>query len=192
MKTRLLTAFLLVVALAVAVPASAQTRGGTEVGRSAPRGVVAPRTVSPRFVSPGIVRTVPFRPFFYPYRPGISLGFYAGFPGFYGYPYGYPYGYYGYGYPYGLYPGYYGGYGYLGVVPGQAYGGVRIKGAPRDAQVYVDGYYAGIVDDFDGTFQHMNLEPGAHRVEIRTQNAPPLTFDVDVRPGETITYRAGK
>jgi hypothetical protein len=187
MKTGLLTAFLLMVALAVAVPASAQRRGGVTAGRSAPRAVVAPR-----IVSPGIVRAVPFRPFFYPYRPGISLGFYAGFPGFYGYPYGYPYGYYGYGYPYGFYPGYYGGYGYMGVVPGQAYGGVRIKGAPRDAQVYVDGYYAGVVDDFDGTFQRLNLEPGAHHIEVRGQNGSPLAFDVDVRPRETITYRADK
>ena len=127
---------------------------------------------------------------FYPFRPGISLGFYAGYPGFYGYPYAYPYGY--YGYPYDGYPGYYGGYGYMGVGPGRAYGGVRIQGAARDAQVYVDGYYAGVVDDFDGTFQHLNLEPGAHRVEIRGQNAPPLAFDVNVRPGETITYRADR
>jgi hypothetical protein len=185
MKTRLLTAFLLVVALAVAVPASAQRRGGTSAGRSAPRGNVAPR-----LVSPGIVRTVPFRPFFYPYRPGIGLGFYAGYPGFYGYPYAYPYGY--YGYPYGAYPGYYDGYGYFGVAAGHPYGGVRIQGAPRDAQVFVDGYYAGVVDDFDGTFQHLNLEPGAHRIEIRGQNAQPLAFDVNVRPGETITYRADR
>ena len=80
----------------------------------------------------------------------------------------------------------------MGVGPGRAYGGVRIQGAARDAQVYVDGYYAGVVDDFDGTFQHLNLEPGAHRIEIRGQNAPPIAFDVNVRPGETITYRADR
>src|ERR1035437_4172470 len=30
---------------------------------------------------------------------------------------------------------------------------VHLKVTPRDAAVYVDGYYAGIVDDFDGLFQ---------------------------------------
>ena len=56
------------------------------------------------------------------------------------------------------------------VVPrGAAYGGVRIQGAPRDAQVFVDGTYAGVVDDFDGTFQHLDLEPGSHAIEIRTR-----------------------
>ena len=74
MKTRLLTAFLLVVALAVA-SCAAQRRGGTTVGRS------APRASSLRASCRGIVRTVPFRPYPYPFRPGISLGFYAGYPG---------------------------------------------------------------------------------------------------------------
>ncbi len=103
--TRFLTAFLLVTALAVAAPASAQHQGGTAAVRTAPRAVAAPRVVSP-----GVVHTVPFRPYYYPYRagfypyhPGFSFGFYFGYPGFYGYPYAYPYGY--YGYPYGLYRG---------------------------------------------------------------------------------------
>ena len=39
-------------------------------------------------------------------------------------------------------------------IPGRAYGGLRITGAPHEAQVLADGYYVGIVDDFDGVFQH--------------------------------------
>ena len=35
------------------------------------------------------------------------------------------------------------------AVPGQPYGGVRILDAPKGGQVFVDGYYAGVVDDFD-------------------------------------------
>src|SRR2546427_648305 len=68
-----------------------------------------------------------------------------------------------------------------------AYGGVRIQGAPRDAQVFVDGYYAGIVDDFDGPFQHLDLEAGAHQIEIRAPGLPPLQYDVNVQPGQTLT-----
>jgi hypothetical protein len=113
---------------------------------------------------------------YYPYGLGFSFG--------YGYPYGYGYG---YGYPYG-YP--YGGYGYVGGYAGNSYGGLRISDAPRDAAVYADGYYVGTVDDFDGTFQHLNLEAGAHHIEIGPQGQAQIAFDVNIRPGQTITYRA--
>ena len=34
---------------------------------------------------------------------------------------------------------------------------------PAEARVYVDGYYAGTVDDFDGLFQRLNVSPAATR-----------------------------
>jgi hypothetical protein len=37
---------------------------------------------------------------------------------------------------------------------------------PRDAEVYVDGYYAGNVDDYDGSFQRLRVEPGEHEIAI--------------------------
>ena len=43
---------------------------------------------------------------------------------------------------------------------------LRIEVTPRQTEVYVDGYYAGIVDDFDGTFQRLNLEPGEHDLTL--------------------------
>ena len=159
--------------------------------RGSVRGGGGPRVVSPRVIVRAPYRSYYYRPY---YRPGISLGFYAGYPfygyGSYGYPYGYygrPYGYYGspYGYGYG-YPASYGhgyGYGY-----GNAYGGVRIQGAPPDAEVLADGYYVGIVDDFDGAFQRLELEPGAHSIEIRGRGMPPVAFDVNIQPGRTVTF----
>ena len=176
------------------------------------RAVVA----GPRYVAPrggyGYYRGGYYRPYYgYGYRSAVSVGFYGGFgypfgvsfsygypyyghPYRYGYPYyspyryGYPYyGYYPYAYPY-PYSGY-GGYGYsypAAGYGGAAYGGVRIQGAPRDAQVFVDGTYAGIVDDFDGSLQHMNLEAGAHQIEIRGQGLPPMRYDVNVQPGQTL------
>jgi PEGA domain len=155
----------------------------------------------------------PYRGYYPHYRSSFSVGFYAGYPfyGFgvgygypyaYGYPYyGYRYPYYGYGYPYGAYA-YPAGYGYVGSVgyggyasggsgyPGEAYGGVRIENAPRDAQVFVDGHYAGIVDDFDGPFQQLTLESGPHQIEIRAPGLPPLSFDVNVQPGRTLSLHA--
>ena len=69
---------------------------------------------------------------------------------------------------------------------------MKIKDAPKEAQVFADGYYAGTVEDFDGAFQQLDLEDGTHHIEIREQGRPPITFDVNVRPGETVTYHADK
>ncbi len=162
-----------------AVPVAGAQR--VVVGRAVPRVGPAPRVLSSRPFSPYFYRSpFFFRPYYY--RPAFSIGLGFGYP-YYGY-YGYPYGY-AYGYPYG-YPGYGYGYGYAG----HAYGGVRITDAPRDAEVYADGYYVGIVDDFDGVFQHLDLPAGPHKIEIRAQGRPPIAFDVRALPGDTITYRA--
>ncbi len=68
-------------------------------------------------------------------------------------------------------------------------GSLRLKVKPAEASVYVDGYYVGLVDDFDGIFQRLHVEPGPHRIEIREPGYEPLTFDVRIDPGHTTTYR---
>ena len=115
-----------------------------------------------------IVTVYPWRPYYY--RPHFSIGVYYGAGGVY---------------DYGYTPSY-----YYDPIPGRIYGGVRITEAPRDAQVFADGYYVGIVDDFDGAFQHVNLEAGQHRIEVRAAGIPPISFDVYIQPGRTITLRA--
>jgi hypothetical protein len=179
---RLLIAALVIGAvLTLPALADAQSRG-----RAVPRG-------SARVGRPPAVGVAPYRrPYYYrPYRPGVSLGFYYGYPWYGGpYAYGYGYPYYRYGYPFG-YPGYgYYGYGYPGYGV-RTYGGVRIDVPQRDAEVLVDGYYVGVVDEFDGAFQQVNLEPGPHTIEVRAEGFEPVRFDVNVEPGRTITYRAG-
>jgi hypothetical protein len=183
------TPLLFAAALWIAAPATAHAQRGHAVARGGGQvaGHAVPRVpggrpvvVSPRIVSPRVIGVVPFRPYF-PYRRRITVGFFGAF-GYPYYPYAYPYPYY---YPY-AYPG----YGYpLGYVGG-AYGGVRIDGAPEDAQVFADGYYVGVVDDFDGRFQHLNLTAGPHRIEIRMAGRQPIAFEVNVQPGETIRLRA--
>ena len=119
-----------------------------------------------------------YRP--YGRRPGWSLNLYFGNP--YAYRSG---GYYNRGYN-NRYSG--GNYGYYAIPQGFAYGSLRIVDAPRDAQVFVDGYYAGVVDDYDGVFQRLNLEPGEHQLEVEPYpGAPPLSYDVYVEPGRTVT-----
>lgn len=120
----------------------------------------------PRVIRPTIVRVIPYRP--YVYRPSYRIGVYYGAGG---------------SYPYGYTPR-----GYYDPIPGRLYGGVRITGAPRDAHVFADGYYVGIVNDFDGIFQHMNLEAGPHHIEIDL-GYDAIEFDVYVRPGQTTTFR---
>ena len=79
-------------------------------------------------------------------------------------------------------------YGYYALAPGFAHGALRIVDAPRSARVFVDGYYAGEVDDYDGLFQRLNLEAGSHQVEIEVEPGfEPLVFDVRIVPGETVT-----
>ncbi len=43
---------------------------------------------------------------------------------------------------------------------------LRIEATPREAAVYVDGYFAGEVDDFDGLFQRLHVLPGEHEIAI--------------------------
>lgn len=190
----------LAVATAMAVlpqDAQAQPRG-----RSSGRAV--PRSSGPRSGRPVVVTNRPVgHPYYYgrPYygRPYGGVGFGVGFPIGYG-----GFGWYGHGYPgsYG-YPGYngYAGYGYSaygspghGAYRGYAgyrpYGGVRIQLPRRQAEVWESGYFVGHVDDFDGAFQQLNLEPGAHRIEIREAGYETIAFDVRVEPGRTIHYRS--
>jgi hypothetical protein len=124
--------------------------------------------IAPRIIRPRIVTVIPYRP--YVYRPSLGIGVYYGAGG---------------SYPYGYTPR-----GYYDPIPGRPYGGLRITGAPREAHVFADGYYVGIVNDFDGIFQHLNLEAGAHRIEIEVPGYETIAFDVMVQPGRTITLRA--
>ena len=134
-------------------------------------------------------------------RPGTGTGdrlfgrsyYYYGSPYYYSRRYYYDafdpfyYGYYGYS------PFYYSGtYGYAPYYYRGRYndsGSLRVIVDPPQTRVYVDGYYAGVVDEFDGHFQHMDLSPRPHRVEIRAPGYQPLVFDVVIQPHHKIDYR---
>ena len=123
----------------------------------------------------------------------IPGGYYGGY-GYYD-PFGYGYGY-GNGYGYG---GYYGGfydpwYGGYPTYPQSSYtsgdeGSLRLKIKPSQGEVYVDGYYVGVVDDFDGIFQRLHLDSGVHRIEVRAPGYETLSFDVRISPDHTTTYQ---
>ena len=105
--------------------------------------------------------------------------------GYYGSPYyggwgiGYsPYYYSGY---YGYSPYYYGGRGY-----GNRAGAVRVLVEPNETRVYVDGYYAGVADDFDGIFQRLHLAPGRHDISLRLDGYRTQNFKLYVPYDHTI------
>jgi hypothetical protein len=68
-------------------------------------------------------------------------------------------------------------------------GELRLQVHPRHAEVYVDGYFAGHVDDFDGVFQGLRLEEGPYRIEIVAPGYETLEFEVRILPGRKTTYR---
>lgn len=135
-----------------------------------------------------------------------SGGYYGHSPRYpyygHGYGYGYGRGYYGYGYPsywgYGYYPwsglyfdtywggpAYYSGGGYYGHSHGGT-GSVRVLVDQSKAKVYVDGYYAGIVDDFDGIFQRLNVAPGHCQITVKLEGFKTHTFETYVAAGSTV------
>jgi len=63
--------------------------------------------------------------------------------------------------------------------------GVRIQMTPETAAVYVDGYYAGTVENFNGTFQKLKLEPGTHDITIYLEGYRSRHEQVYVGPDST-------
>ena len=49
---------------------------------------------------------------------------------------------------------------------------LRIQVPQRDAEVYIDGYYAGRVDNFDGTFQRLHHRAGRARPRVIPAGPP--------------------
>ena len=78
-----------------------------------------------------------------------------------------------YPYPYAAYPA------------ARPYADVRTQVTPKQAQVYVDGFYAGVAGDFDGVFKRLPLTPGGHAVTLYLEGYRTVTQEVYVRPDST-------
>jgi PEGA domain-containing protein len=121
------------------------------------------------------------------YRP--YYGFYYD-PFFYGAswysPFYYPYYPYYYGHYYGQY---YGQYPYYGRGYYDLSSSLRLQVTPRQTEVYIDGYFAGTVDDFDGIFQRLHLEPGDHDLQLYLPGHRNFTQKVYLQPGRTFSVK---
>jgi hypothetical protein len=107
---------------------------------------------------------VGYSPFYYPYYPA----FYGGW-------------WYPYGYPYGWYPPYY-GYGYIDS-------SLRLQVEPKETEVFIDGHWAGTVDDFDGFFQRLHVEPGEHDLELYLAGHKSAKQKIYLQPNKTFRVR---
>jgi hypothetical protein len=131
---------------------------------------------------------------------GSGGGYYPGYPSYPGWGGGgyYP-GYWGSWWPYGSYGWYGGGYGgYYGYPWGWGGGGtvyhqieresgaVRVLVDPSEARVYVDGYYSGTVDDFDGLFQRLSISSGRHEIALKLEGYKTHRMKVYVAPDSTL------
>jgi len=175
-------------------------RGSRPQGDNPQTGTAVPRAERPQASRPAPLPTVrgrvPDRRSTVVVRPPVIRYDRYAYPYYY-YPRRYdPYGPWGIGsgYYYGPFSnGYYTGHGHFETYTsyGQLYdvGELRLQVAPRDAQVFVDGYYAGTVDDYDGTFQALKLESGSYAIRIEAPGYETLEFDVRITPRQKITYR---
>ena len=85
-----------------------------------------------------------------------------------------------FGYPYWYYP----------VFDDRA--DVKLRVTPEEAEqaaVYIDGFYAGIVDDFNGTFEGLPVTPGGHRIVLYLEGYRTISQHVYLRAASTFKLR---
>jgi hypothetical protein len=194
MKRSVATATIVLALIASVRETEAQVHSGAgqqqPVATQAPR---APQNPAPatgsRFTStlkfvpppPHVVRPVPLSPAEFLAQGPSRLGPFSFWP-------------WGAWLPIPLYMGYASGYAVPGAyeppLEGAPVGGVQLDIDPRRAQVFVDGTYAGLVEDFSGYFRHLELPAGPHDISIVAPGYDLLSFHVIVSPGATLTQRA--
>ena len=88
-------------------------------------------------------------------------------------------------------PYYYGGYSYYGDAsryyrPDSA---LRLQVSPRETEVFVDGYYAGTVNEYDGIFQRLRLEPGEYEMTLYLPGYRTVTQRLLLQPDRTLRIK---
>jgi hypothetical protein len=76
-----------------------------------------------------------------------------------------------------------------GIFQGNHVATVRTRVTPRSTQVFVDGYSAGIADNFDGVFQRLQLIPGQHEIAFYLPGYRTYRENVYLNPGSSRDIR---
>lgn len=69
------------------------------------------------------------------------------------------------------------------------FGSLRIKANVDEAKVYVDGALAGVVNEFNGLRDHLELQTGKHTVELRADGYSTVSTEVVISKDKTKTVR---
>jgi len=166
--TRLRTAVLVpTLAALMLLPAISEAQG-RRTGR-----VAQPRTAVRVGVGVRPYYRTYYRPYYY-YDPFFFGSFYYS-------PFYYGYGYSPFYYP--QYP-YYGGGRYYDTSAS-----LRLQVTPRETEVFIDGYYAGTVDEFDGVFQRLHVDPGEHDLTLYLPGHRSFSQKVYLQPYNTFRVR---
>lgn len=68
-------------------------------------------------------------------------------------------------------------------------GGLVLENVPAGAQVFVDGYYVGLAEEFGPRGRAIELAAGAHAIELRAAGYDTLTFAVRIEQNNIVRYR---
>jgi len=63
---------------------------------------------------------------------------------------------------------------------------LRVIVDPEKTRVYVDRYYAGVADDFDGIFQRLYVSPGRHTITLKLEGYRSHSFLIYGMPGRSV------
>jgi hypothetical protein len=74
-------------------------------------------------------------------------------------------------------------YGYGGAFNREA--ALRLQVTPKETEVFVDGYFAGKVDEFDGVLQRLRVPPGEHDLQFYLPGHRSVQQKVYLQPGAT-------
>ncbi len=69
------------------------------------------------------------------------------------------------------------------------HGGLVLETIPDGVEVFIDGFYEGLAEDFGLRGRPMIIPTGAHRIELRGTGYEASTFSVVIDPGEILRYR---
>lgn len=92
-------------------------------------------------------------------------------------------------------PTYYSAYPYMPlgyatpVRPPVLRGRLTLETIPEQAQVYVDGFYVGLAEEFGLRGRPLELSAGSHHIELRSPEHETLSFSVMITADDTIRYR---
>jgi len=101
--------------------------------------------------------------------------------------------------PYGAF-GPFGAFGYAPYFPAYGYGpygpgfvndtaSARLLVKPQRTEVYVDGYRAGVADDYDGMFQSLRVPAGPHEIALYLDGHKTVREKVYLGIGSTFKLR---